>query len=111
MIVVPALIRLTYVSTLHPDITLTDMDALVAKAAIFNQDHDITGVLAVDHDRVCQILEGPRIQVEQLFSSIRSDRRHHTVTEIETRPIEASGFENWGMVRRDMVDMVMYALD
>ncbi|PLP60794.1 hypothetical protein CYK37_00290 [Mesorhizobium loti] len=111
LIVVPALIRLTYVSTLHPEISLTDLDALVAKAAVFNQDRDITGVLAVDHNRVCQILEGPRRQVEQLFGSIRNDPRHHTVTEIETRTIEASSFENWGMVRRDMVDMVMYALD
>ncbi|WP_326895070.1 BLUF domain-containing protein [Mesorhizobium sp.] len=111
LLVIPDLIRLTYVSTLHPEISLTDMDALVAKAAVFNQDRDITGVLAVDDKRVCQILEGPRQHVEQLFRSIRKDRRHHTVTEIETRGIDASSFENWGMVRRDMVDMVIYALD
>lgn len=104
------LIRLTYVSTLQPEISNADIDDLVTRAATFNKSHSITGVLAIDNQRVCQILEGAKQDVERLFISIRNDQRHHTVTEIETRTIEACGFEDWGMVRRDMVDMVMYAL-
>jgi len=105
------LIRLTYVSTLQPEISNADIDGLVSRAAAFNKGQGITGVLAIDNQRVCQILEGTKEDVEQLFLSIRNDQRHHTVTEIETRAIETSSFEDWGMVRRDMVDMVIYALD
>lgn len=104
------LIRLTYVSTFQPDITDTNIDDLVAKAASFNQAQGITGVLAIDKERVCQILEGPKDHVERLFRSIQNDRRHHTVTEIDTRPIDAKSFEAWGMVRRDMIDIVIHAL-
>jgi hypothetical protein len=104
------LIRLTYVSTLQPQISDADIDGLVSRAATFNKSQGITGVLAIDNQRVCQILEGAKQDIERLFLAIRNDQRHHTVTEIETRAIEASSFENWGMVRRDMVDMVMYAL-
>lgn len=103
-------IRLTYVSTLRSDVTAAEMDELVAKAAAFNREHGITGVLAVDNFRVCQILEGPSEPVERLFASIEKDPRHHSVTQIEHRPIETGSFESWGMVRRDMIDMVLFAL-
>lgn len=104
------LIRLTYVSTLRPHVTDVDIDGLVAKAADFNKAHDITGVLAIEGDRVCQILEGPESAVDALFSSIRKDERHLAVVQIEHRRIVKTAFETWGMARRNMVDMVMFAL-
>jgi hypothetical protein len=104
------LIRLTYVSTLRPNVTGPDVDELVAKAARFNTDHDITGVLAIDKMRVCQILEGPADAVDRLFEAIERDNRHQGVTQIERRAIDASSFEAWGMARRDMIDMVLFAL-
>lgn len=103
-------IRLAYVSTLRPSATSADIDDLVAKAAIFNKDHDITGVLAIDKNRVCQILEGPAHAVESLFVSIKQDPRHHHIIEIEHRTIDSTSFESWGMARRDMIDIVMFAL-
>lgn len=104
------LIRLTYVSTLNPKVSASEIDDLVTDAASFNQNHGITGVLAVDKMRVCQILEGPATNVDRLFASISRDSRHHGVTQIEHRAIDKSSFESWGMVRRDMVDMVLFAL-
>ncbi len=104
------LIRLTYFSTLRLYVTDADIDDLVAKAADFNKAHDITGVLAIDGDRICQILEGPEEAVDTLFSSIRQDERHHAVVQIEHRAIAKTAFETWGMARRKMVDMVMFAL-
>jgi len=104
------LIRLTYVSTLRSNVAAGDIDELVAKAAVFNKEHGITGVLAIDKVRVCQILEGPSEAVDRLFASIEKDGRHHSVTQIERRAIDASSFEAWGMARRDMIDMVLFAL-
>ncbi|WP_195162498.1 BLUF domain-containing protein [Mesorhizobium sp. NBSH29] len=103
-------IRLTYVSTLRPVVAETDIRDLVAKAAEFNSAHGITGVLAVDGNRVCQILEGPETVVSALFKSIQHDQRHHTVVMLERRGIEKSGFESWGMVRQKMIDIVQHAL-
>lgn len=104
------LIRLTYVSILQPHVTDADIDDLVAKAADFNKAHDITGVLAIDGDKVCQILEGPAENVDALYASIQRDERHHGVVQIVHQPIEKSAFETWGMARRSMVDIALYAL-
>ena len=102
-------VRIVYVSTLRPEVTAQDIDALVDKAAAFNKAHGITGLLALEERRVCQIVEGPDAAVETLFRSIRADDRHRGVTEIVHVPIDAVAFEDWGMVRRPMIDMVMAA--
>lgn len=104
------LLRLSYVSTLRPHVTVADIDALIADAAAFNKTHDITGILAIDGDRICQILEGPQEAVDSLYASIQQDDRHHGITTIVHQPIEKTAFEAWGMVRRDMVDIAIYAM-
>ncbi|HRP78113.1 MAG TPA: BLUF domain-containing protein [Aquamicrobium sp.] len=102
-------LRIVYVSTLEPHVTEDDIAALVDKAAAFNKAHGITGVLAFEDRRVCQILEGPEAAVEKLFRSIGKDPRHTGVTEIVNVPIDAMTFDDWGMVRRRMIDMVISA--
>jgi len=103
------LIRLAYTSTFRPHITDADIEGITEKAAAFNKQHSITGVLAVEGERVCQILEGPKEAVESLFESIRRDERHHAVVELDVSTIDKAGFDDWGMVRRPMVDIVMLA--
>lgn len=102
-------VRIVYVSTLEPHVTEAGIAELVDKAAAFNKAHGITGILAFEDRRVCQVLEGPEAQVEALFRSIQKDPRHAGVTEIVHVPIDAVTFEEWGMVRRPMIDMVMTA--
>lgn len=103
--------RIVYTSTLHPHITDDEVDALVAQAAAFNKSQNITGVLALEGKRVCQILEGPRDQLDALFRSILRDERHFGVTELVHVDIVQSSFETWGMVRRPMIDFVVMAFD
>ncbi len=102
-------LRIVYVSTLEPHVTDAEIDGLVEKAAAFNKAHGITGLLAFEGRRVCQILEGPEDAVGTLFRSIDRDSRHRGITEILNVPIDTVTFENWGMVRRPMIDMVMAA--
>ena len=102
-------LRIVYFSTLEPHVTEADIGDLVEKAAAFNKAHGITGLLAIEDRRVCQILEGPEPAVEALFRSISKDARHTGVAEIVHVPIKAVIFEDWGMVRRPMIDMVMAA--
>lgn len=101
--------RIVYVSTLRPQVTDESLGELVGKAAAFNKAHGITGLLAVEDRRVCQVLEGPGADVEALFRSIQRDPRHFGVTELVNAEIDAITFESWGMVRRPMIDMVMMA--
>ena len=101
--------RIVYVSTLEPHVSQDDIAALVDEAAVFNKAHGITGVLVLEERRVCQILEGPEAAVKALFRSIGKDPRHTGVTEIVNVPIDAVTFDDWGMVRRRMVDMVISA--
>ncbi len=103
------LIRLAYTSTFRPHVTDADVDEITSKAAAFNKQHSITGILAVEGERVCQILEGPREAVEKLFESIQRDERHYGVVELDVSTIDKPGFEDWGMVRRPMVDIVTLA--
>ena len=102
-------LRIVYVSTLQPKVTEPDIAALVDRAAAFNKAHGITGVLAFEERRVCQILEGPEAEIEALFRAIVADPRHSGVVELVRVPIDAVTYEAWGMVRRPMVDMVMAA--
>lgn len=104
------LVRLAYISTLRADVDHSVIETLVADAALFNKAHDLTGVLALDGAHVCQILEGPKDTVQKLYASIQRDGRHHTVTTMEFRPIAETAFESWGMAKRNMVEMVVYAL-
>lgn len=64
------LIRLAYVSTLLPHVTDADIAELIVKAAKHNRDHGITGVLAIEGERVCQILEGSREAIDTLYASV-----------------------------------------
>ncbi len=102
-------LRLVYTSTFKPHISDDDIADLVDKAAAFNKQHGITGVLAVENLRVCQILEGATEVVDALFSSIRRDPRHGSVNLLDRHEIEKPHFQDWGMVRRPMIDIVTIA--
>jgi hypothetical protein len=105
----PMLIRLVYVSVLSPGLTHDDVDALVAHSHRSNVRRGITGLMALDDGRVCQILEGPGVEVLQLFAKIRTDKRHRDVIDLATTFIDRRHFGEWGMARRRMVDVVTLA--
>lgn len=102
-------LRLVYTSTFRPHVSDNEIAALVDQAAAFNSQHGITGVLAVEGLRVCQILEGETAAVDALFATIRRDARHGSVNLLDRREIAKPHFQDWGMVRRPMIDMVTFA--
>lgn len=103
------LIRLVYVSRLDSNIQRPEIEALIKPAADFNQSNGITGVIAFDGPRVCQILEGDEIAITALFDRIEADRRHSAVNELDRSEIAQKHFKDWGMVERSMADMVTLA--
>ena len=103
------LIRLVYVSRLDPSISRQQIADLVAAAAAFNRANDITGIIAFEGLRVCQILEGEEVAVSDLFAAIEQDSRHTAVNELDRSEIAAKHFSDWGMTERSMADMVALA--
>ena len=101
------LIRLRYASLLAPEVTTSDIDVIVDRAAAWNREHGITGVLAIEGQSVLQVLEGPKADVEELFSKISRDPRHQGVVELDRESIEVCHFGDWGMVCRSMAAMLL----
>lgn len=103
------LCRLAYTSRLKPHIDDDEVEEIVRSAAEFNALNDVTGVIAFEGDRVCQILEGEEATIDALYTRIGNDVRHTTVTTLLTGPIDYRHFVGWAMVRRSMIDIATFA--
>lgn len=100
------MIRLIYLSVLKPDVSELDLERIVEEAARYNQSIGVSGILAVEDRRICQILEGSEAAVDKLFAKIMRDERHWGVVDIDRRPLHERRFGRWSMVQRPMVDIV-----
>jgi hypothetical protein len=57
----------------------------------------LTGALLFDKDRFCQVLEGDRAKVTELFIRISQDHRHSGLCLIDAKSVSARHFPNWSM--------------
>ncbi len=57
----------------------------------------ITGVLAFYAGRFIQVIEGPEAAVDQLFATIRRDRRHGQIELLLREPDNGRCFADWSM--------------
>ncbi len=103
------LIRLVYVSILQPDVTEEGISAIVSHASGANKLTRITGVIAFENGRVCQVLEGHDGAVDKLFEAILADPRHHSITLLARPEVPERRFPDWSMVRKSMTDIIIYA--
>mmetsp|Transcript_18614 Transcript_18614/g.22743 ORF Transcript_18614/g.22743 Transcript_18614/m.22743 type:complete len:294 (+) Transcript_18614:529-1410(+) len=76
------------------------IDQILNFAQNFNKRNLIGGMLYYNvHTReVYQFLEGPKNQVEKLYSNIMRDTRHQHVVALLQIPIKERVFKSWGMV-------------
>ncbi|MGJ8736915.1 BLUF domain-containing protein [Zobellia laminariae] len=89
---------LTYESKAIKELTIKDVEAILATAKLFNSQNDITGCLIFYKRRFIQILEGEKEKVQDLFEKVKNDKRHKQVYLLSEGPIEERNFPNWGMV-------------
>lgn len=104
------MIRLVYVSELAQDTSAQAVDEIVRLSAERNAAKGITGVLALEERRICQVLEGEDLAVAELFETIAKDPRHRSVVELDRTAVSVRRFERWAMIRRPMIDIVVLAL-
>jgi hypothetical protein len=91
------MIRLTYVSTCVPGLSLTDVRAILAVAKRANQAAGVTGMLYWSREFFMQTLEGDRAAVTDCFLKLSGDPRHTHVELIRVTDMHTRWFSNWSM--------------
>lgn len=92
-------IRLCYASSRYDsmDDLIEDLSDILSVARDFNFKNEIYGVLYYTSNGFFQCLEGERIVVQQLFESIKTDRRHTSIIEFDSIEIKKYSLKNWSM--------------
>lgn len=89
--------RIIYSSRAAPELDRAELFRLLYHARAANEAAGLTGVLLHSEDRLLQVLEGRTWKLFATFEKIRRDLRHHGVTVIDERSIEAATFPSWPM--------------
>jgi hypothetical protein len=92
-----SLIHTIYASRAVTDFSKDDIVNLLSKARKKNASLGITGMLLYDNGSFFQILEGEEAVVDQLFSEIADDKRHHQIAKIISEAIPTRQFSDWSM--------------
>lgn len=103
------LYEVLYVSTIAPTAPISVVAGISAKARIWNQAQDITGLLVFDGLRFCQQIEGPQKQVLALIERISNDTRHSNVTIFHHGPLAERRFRSFSLAFTDAVDIEVLA--
>ncbi|HOC99405.1 MAG TPA: BLUF domain-containing protein [Myxococcota bacterium] len=68
--------RVRYVSRFRENMSPAAIQALAREASEFNSGHQITGALLATGQIFFQMIEGPRQEIDALWSKIKADPRH-----------------------------------
>ncbi|SFG13966.1 Sensors of blue-light using FAD [Salegentibacter agarivorans] len=88
---------LAYVSRQSHVITNNDLKELLSKSRTRNSEIEVTGMLIYFHGSFIQYLEGKEENIDSLYNKIAEDRRHQSVTEIDSGFSEKRAFSEWSM--------------
>ena len=89
--------KIIYQSTANPNITSDEISNILNTARDFNKKHHITGCLIYYNHKFLQILEGEKSIVEDLYSKIKTDKRHSNVKLLIDISKKERIFSNWNM--------------
>lgn len=88
---------LVYTSVANQKMSMEELKALLNKSRAKNERLSITGMLLHLDPFFIQVLEGDEAIVDQAFSIIKHDPRHHHVYLIYKKAIANRTFANWTM--------------
>ena len=91
------LVRLIYASTATENVGMTEFKGILQQSQVNNNRRDLTGVLAFNSKIFLQGLEGSREEVNDLYTRLLRDPRHHTVAILEYAEIEEREWAQWSM--------------
>jgi hypothetical protein len=77
--------------------TPAELDAIVREAQSRNSRLGITGMLLYENGRYLQTLEGPPIELDQIWASVRQDNRHTEIEVLSEQLAPGRLFSGWHM--------------
>lgn len=89
--------QITYSSVAKPELTITDIEEIMAEAKKNNTTNDITGCLIFNQGYFLQILEGNKQNVMNLIDKIRLDDRHDHFIILSEGETDYRTFKEWAM--------------
>lgn len=96
---------LTYVSSASGLYSPENYKNIALSSAKYNKYRSITGMLLIYNETIIQFLEGPEVEVKQLYHKIEQDPRHKGPIVVSTRELEAREFPDWSMGYREIIDL------
>lgn len=91
------LVELKYLSVAEEGINVRSLTDIMNVSVASNDQHGLTGILFFDHGYFGQILEGERGAVEETWSRIKNDTRHHDIELLGIAEIQERRFPKWSM--------------
>jgi hypothetical protein len=96
------MIQLTYTSMAAPLLVTSDIKKIMEIAEKFNSKNKITGCLLYYKHRFIQILEGEEEIIEELYTKIKQDKKHHNVNLLYINEISERIFPQWSMAFKEL---------
>ena len=104
------LVAKTYLSQSKLDWTDEAIDQLLERSKQNNATRGITGAMIYANGYFMQLIEGPQIAVDELYSAIEADPRHEVLSLLHNQEIKDRHFSDWAMEYRDSDDLGERAL-
>lgn len=89
------LTQLIYVSKASQLMGMLSLTQILDSSVRWNDTHDLTGVLFYDNGHFCQLLEGDKFDVLEVWERISNDKRHHILRRLDLTPIEKRSYPDW----------------
>ena len=104
------LVAKTYLSQSKLDWTDEAIDELLERSKRNNATRKITDAMIYANGYFMQLIEGPQIAVDELYSAIEADPRHEVLSLLHNQEIKDRHFSDWAMEYRDSDDLGERAL-
>lgn len=76
-----------------------------------NLEHQITGLIISNEKFYLQLIEGPRNEINQLYSNIMADKRHSDLSLLRYTDTRVREFPNWSMAHVSLETLNQFALN
>ena len=89
--------QIIYLSQTKERMSEAELNGILETARKNNQARGVTGMLLYAGNTFLQVLEGPRLIVEEMYDKIFMDERHARVRLLKAHDVAAREFDDWSM--------------
>lgn len=91
------LYQLAYLSSATNEPSQDELSKILNVSVANNNVNQITGFLMYVENSFFQVIEGPKVAIDELFITLQRDPRHCRVTQLLNSPINSRRFADWSM--------------